>query len=34
MTRDPKVFLEPDQVLRTAIEGLGECRNRCVAEKD
>jgi acylpyruvate hydrolase len=33
MTRDPKVFLEPDQVLRTAIEGLGECRNRCVAEK-
>ncbi len=34
MSRDPKVFLEPEQVIRTAIEGLGECRNRCVAEKD
>lgn len=34
MSRNPKVFLEPEQVIRTAIEGLGECRNRCVAEKD
>ena len=31
--RDPKVFLQPGQVLRTAIEGLGECVNVCHAEK-
>jgi len=31
--RDPKVFLSPGQVVRTAIEGLGECRTTCVAEK-
>ncbi len=30
--RSPKVFLAPGQVLRTVIEGIGECVNRCVAE--
>lgn len=30
--RDPKVFLQPGQVLRTSIEGLGECVNECVKE--
>jgi 2-keto-4-pentenoate hydratase/2-oxohepta-3-ene-1,7-dioic acid hydratase in catechol pathway len=28
------VYLKPGQVLRTSIEGLGECVNRTVAEKD
>lgn len=27
--RDPKVFLEPGQTVRTSVEGLGECVNRC-----
>jgi acylpyruvate hydrolase len=27
--RQPQVFLAPDQVLRTAIEGIGECLNTC-----
>jgi acylpyruvate hydrolase len=31
--RDPQVFLQPGQVLRTAIEGLGECVNTCHEEK-
>lgn len=31
--RKPPVYLEPGQVLRTYIEGLGECLNHCVAEK-
>lgn len=31
--RDPKVFLRPGQVLRTAIEGLSECVNECVKEE-
>lgn len=31
--RDPQVFLRPDQVLRTVVEGIGECVNTCVAEK-
>jgi acylpyruvate hydrolase len=30
--RDPQVFLRPGQVLTTAIEGIGSCVNRCVAE--
>jgi len=30
--REPKVFLSPGQILRTSIEGLGECVNRCVEE--
>lgn len=30
--RDPKVFLEPGQTVRTWVEGLGECINRCVKE--
>ena len=30
--RSPKVFLAPGQVLRTVIEGIGECVNVCVAE--
>jgi acylpyruvate hydrolase len=31
---NPPVFLHPGQVVRTAIEGIGELRNRCVAEDD
>jgi acylpyruvate hydrolase len=31
--RKPPVFLKPGNVLRTYIEGLGECVNQCVAEK-
>jgi len=31
--RKPPVYLQPGQVLRTVIEGLGECVNHCVAEK-
>jgi acylpyruvate hydrolase len=30
--RSPQVFLEPGQVLTTAIEGIGSCVNRCVPE--
>lgn len=32
--RDPQVFLQPGQTLRTAIEGIGELVNRCVAEEN
>src|SRR5580700_6515706 len=31
--RKPPVYLQPGNVLRTWIEGLGECVNNCVAEK-
>jgi acylpyruvate hydrolase len=31
--RKPPVYLRPGQVVRTWVEGLGECVNRCVAEK-
>ena len=31
--RTPPVFLRPGQVLRSFIEGVGECVNRCVEEK-
>ncbi|HTU74259.1 MAG TPA: fumarylacetoacetate hydrolase family protein [Trebonia sp.] len=31
--RKPPVYLKPGQVLRTYIEGLGECLNRCVPDK-
>jgi acylpyruvate hydrolase len=31
--RTPKVFLAPGQVMRTVIEGVGECVNACVAER-
>ena len=31
--RKPPVYLRPGNVLRTWIESLGECVNRCVAEK-
>ena len=31
--RDPKVFLAPGQLLETAIEGIGECRNLMVEDK-
>jgi acylpyruvate hydrolase len=31
--RKPPVYLQPGQVLRTYVEGLGECVNHCVAEK-
>ena len=31
--RKPPVYLQPGNVLRTWIEGLGECVNHCVAEK-
>ncbi|MFH8467025.1 fumarylacetoacetate hydrolase family protein [Streptomyces sp. NPDC017991] len=30
--RDPKVYLQEGQILRTVIEGLGETRNACVRE--
>jgi acylpyruvate hydrolase len=32
--RDPKVSLRPGQLVRTSIEGLGECVNECVPEKN
>jgi acylpyruvate hydrolase len=32
--RKPPVYLKPGQVLRTYIEGVGECVNHCVAEKN
>lgn len=31
--RKPPRYLQPGQVLTTAIDGLGACRNPCVAEK-
>jgi acylpyruvate hydrolase len=31
--RKPPVYLKPGQVLRTYIEGIGECVNNCVPEK-
>ena len=31
--RDPKVFLAPGQVLETAVEGIGACRNLLVEDK-
>jgi acylpyruvate hydrolase len=31
--RKPPVYLQPGNVLRTYIDGLGECVNPCVAEK-
>jgi acylpyruvate hydrolase len=31
--RDPKVFLAPGQVLETAIEGIGACRNLMVPDR-
>ena len=31
--RDPKVFLRPGQLLETALEGVGSCRNRVVEDK-
>ena len=31
--RKPPVYLRPGNVLRTWIEGLGECVNQCVADK-
>jgi acylpyruvate hydrolase len=30
--RDPQVWLEPGQIVRTAVEGIGELVNHCVAE--
>jgi acylpyruvate hydrolase len=32
--RKPPVYLQPGNVMRTWIEGLGECVNQCIAEKD
>ncbi len=32
--RDPKVFLAPGQILETAIEGIGACRNLMVEDKE
>jgi acylpyruvate hydrolase len=32
--RKPPVYLKPGQVLRSYVEGLGECVNMCVAEKN
>ena len=31
--RKPPVYLQPGNLLRTWIEGLGECLNQCVPEK-
>lgn len=31
--RKPPVYLQPGQVMRSVIEGLGECVNRCVPEQ-
>ncbi|MFE7658603.1 fumarylacetoacetate hydrolase family protein, partial [Streptomyces bottropensis] len=31
--RDPKLFLQPGQVVRTVIEGIGECVNTVVEDK-
>ena len=31
--RKPPVYLQPGQTLRTVVEGLGECVNRCVPDK-
>jgi acylpyruvate hydrolase len=31
--RKPPVYLQPGQMLRTVIEGIGECVNRCVPDK-
>jgi acylpyruvate hydrolase len=31
--RTPPVYLRPGNVLRTYIEGLGECVNHCVADR-
>ena len=31
--RKPPVYLRPGNLLRTWIEGLGECLNQCVADK-
>ena len=30
--RKPPVYLQPGQTLRTVIESLGECVNRCVPD--
>ena len=32
--RDPKVFLAPGQLLETAVEGIGACRNLMVEDKE
>jgi acylpyruvate hydrolase len=32
--RKPPIYLRPGNVMRTWIDGLGQCLNRCVAEKD
>ena len=32
--RTPPIYLQPNKMLRTTIEGLGECRNLCVAEPE
>jgi acylpyruvate hydrolase len=32
--RKPQVYLKPGNVLRTSIEGLGDCLNQCVAEPE
>jgi acylpyruvate hydrolase len=31
-SRNPPIFLSPGDVVRVEVEGLGECRNRCLAE--
>jgi acylpyruvate hydrolase len=31
--RKPPVYLQPGQTLRTVVEGLGECVNRCVPDQ-
>jgi acylpyruvate hydrolase len=34
MAMQPRTFLKPGQEVVTTIEGLGQCRNRCVAAMD
>jgi acylpyruvate hydrolase len=31
--RTPPVYLRDGQIVTTTIDGIGECRNRCVAER-
>jgi len=31
--RDPQVFLQPGQTVRSVVEGLGELVNTCVKEQ-
>jgi acylpyruvate hydrolase len=32
--RTPRVWLRPGQVVRTVVEGVGECLNQCLPESE